>query len=301
MMPKQPIFRSVRGPRGPGLSGVLSLLLVALVLFSGCERGRGLEIRAEIDEPHFKRGLQMMRSGQNQVALEAFLKVIEKRGGDAPESHLEAGQIYLQHIKDPIAAIYHFRKHLELKPNGPQAQGVRQLIETAKKEYARTLPGNPLEHQVDRLDLLDTIERLKAENSRLQAALEAAGRAPVAGQNAMPAEAPRRAASQALPEDLPVQPLVAVESPAAQMPPSRPPSTPRSSAASVSAAPVQSPTPARPAPAGRTHVVQPGENLYQISVKLYGTGSRWPAILDANRDQLRSERDVKAGMVLRIP
>jgi len=66
----------------------------------------------------------MERSGQNQIALEAFLKVIEKRGDDAPESHLEAGLIYLNHIKDPIAAIYHFRKYIEIKPNSARGQQV---------------------------------------------------------------------------------------------------------------------------------------------------------------------------------
>jgi LysM repeat protein len=285
---------------------VFLLLAAASVFFSGCDAGRGLEAKAEVSEPHYVRGLQMVRSGQNQVALEAFLKVIEKRNGDAPESHLEAGRIYLNHIRDPIAAIYHFRRHLELKPNGPQAQGVRQLIETAKKEFARTLPGNPLGDQVDRVDLLETIETLKAQNARLLAALEAAGNPATAGQGypqtvaqGQPQSPPRRPAAQSLPEDLPVQPVVPVETAPAQMQPTRP--VPGRSA-NVTTAGVTSPQTGAPTPpAGRTYTVQAGDTLYKISVKAYGTGSRWPAILDANRDQLRSERDVKPGMTLRLP
>jgi hypothetical protein len=91
--------------------------------------------------------MQLLRSGRSQEALDAFLKVVAKRGGDAPESHLECGILYLQHIKDPVAAIYHFNKYLALRPNSPQAEHTRELIETAKKEFARTLPAEPFEGQ----------------------------------------------------------------------------------------------------------------------------------------------------------
>ena len=54
--------------------------------------------------------------------MTAFLKVIDKRGEDAPESHLEVGLLYLQHINDPLSAIYHFRKFLALRPNSQQGR-----------------------------------------------------------------------------------------------------------------------------------------------------------------------------------
>ena len=136
-------------------------MCVALFVVA-CDTNRGLQITAEVDEPHFRRGMQMARSGQNQVALEAFLKVIEKRRSDAPESHLEAGQIYLNHIEDPIAAIYHFRKYLEARPNSPQAAQVRQLIKTSMREFARMLPGEPYEASIDKIELLEKLEALKA-------------------------------------------------------------------------------------------------------------------------------------------
>ena len=99
--------------------------------------------------------------------MKAFLKVVDKRD-DAADSHLEAGRLSLTHIKDPIAAIYHFRKYLELKPDAPQSKLVRQLIETAKKDFARSLPGQPFEGEFERLDLLNLIEQLKKENLELK-------------------------------------------------------------------------------------------------------------------------------------
>ena len=148
-------------------------MLVAILLFASCQDRRGMQIASEVDEPHYRRGVQMLRSGQNQVALEAFLKVIEKRNGDAPESHLDVGKIYLDHIHDPIAAIYHFRKYLELRPNSPQSPVVRELIDTAKKEFARTLPGQPLDDHYERVDLLELVERLQNENESMKAELAA--------------------------------------------------------------------------------------------------------------------------------
>jgi lipopolysaccharide biosynthesis regulator YciM len=128
---------------------ILALLVVAgWVGMTGCQPNENLPFASEVDEPHYRRGMQLLRSGRSQEALEAFLKVVAKRGGDAPESHLECGILYLQHIKDPVAAIYHFNKYLALRPNSPQAARTRELIETAKKEFARTLPSEPFEGQV---------------------------------------------------------------------------------------------------------------------------------------------------------
>ena len=59
---------------------------------------------------------------------------------------------------------------------------------------------------------------------------------------------------------------------------------------------------AKPPPiAGRTHVVTQGETLYKIAQRYYGSGAKWPAILGANRDVLKNENAVRAGMTLKIP
>ena len=85
-----------------------------------------------------------------------------------PESHLEVGLLYQLEVKDPIAAIYHFRRFLELKPNSPQADLVRGRIDAATRNFARTLPAQPLENQLIRNDHLDVIETLQRENTRLK-------------------------------------------------------------------------------------------------------------------------------------
>src|SRR5882724_10357601 len=151
------------------------IALLALLVFAGCERREGLSFTAEIDEPSYRRGKELLRQGRNQEALNEFQKVIDGRGlNNAPESHLEVGLLYQHHIKDPLAAIFHYRKFRELKPNSPQSDLVRQRIDAATRDFARTLPAQPMGSQLDRLDMSDVVQQLRGENDRLKAELAAA-------------------------------------------------------------------------------------------------------------------------------
>ena len=151
----------------------IAFAAVAMLLAAGCDRGDTLSISSEADEPAFRDGRQLVKQGRSQEALAAFLKVIARRGESAPESHLEAGLLYLQEIKDPLAAIYHFRKYLELQPNSRQAPLVKQRIDVALREFAKTLPAQPLESVRDRDELIDQIGRVQRENEDLRAELAA--------------------------------------------------------------------------------------------------------------------------------
>ncbi len=269
------------------------LLLLLALLGAGCERSDRLSLGAETSNPQYRRGQQFLKQGRIQEALGAFLKVIDERGDDAPESHLEAGLIYQQHpFKDPISAIYHFNKYLEVLPNSRQADLVRQRIDAAKRDFARTLPGQPLESQTERFELMEKIDQLQQENQQLKdelvtlrqgggAALPS--RAPVSAVPAGAASAPvtLRIApfnpSPAGPAGVTVRPV----------PPARQPAAP--------------PAAAPPPGIGRKHVVAQGDTLYKIAQRYYGNGAKWPEILEANRDQLKNENAVRPGMELRIP
>ncbi|OIR09276.1 LysM domain/BON superfamily protein [mine drainage metagenome] len=63
------------------------------------------------------------------------------------------------------------------------------------------------------------------------------------------------------------------------------------------------PTPVQPAaaPAGRQHIVGPGDTLSKISQQYYGTPNQWRRIYEANRDILGSPNSLPMGASLRIP
>jgi tetratricopeptide (TPR) repeat protein len=270
------------------MPGVLLGLL--LLIAAGCDRTDRLSLGTETSEPYYRQGDQLKRQGRYQEALAAYLKVIEKRNEDAPESHMEAGLIYLQFLKDPIYAIYHFRKYLELEPNSRQAELVRLRIDAATRDFARSLPARPMENQTLRLDLMARIDELQKENASLRE--EIAGVHPgVLGSDGdsdvtlIPV--PESAASPGIT-------LGPSFAPAPGNTVSVKPAPPSGKAPAVSAA--------KPPPAGgRTHIVAQGETLYIIAQHYYGSGAKWPAILDANRDVLKNENAVHPGMTLKIP
>lgn len=59
--------------------------------------------------------------------------------------------------------------------------------------------------------------------------------------------------------------------------------------------------PAASTPMPRVHRIALGETLSGISLRYYGTASRWREIFAANQDVLRDERSLVAGRTLRIP
>lgn len=277
----------------------VALAGVALFCAAGCERGNDGTMPAEADEPNFRQGQQLVRQGRNQEALNAFLKVIAKRSDAAPESHLEAGLLYLQQVKDPVAAIYHFRKYLELQPNSRQAALVKQRIDAATREFARTLPAQPLESRADRMDELELIGRLQRENEQLRAELASLrANPPVLTQSRIALGTGTAVTPAPVARDVPssfYRPVEEDDSPVSLAPVDEP-------SAFVPAQPVQPARSAKqPTAGGRRHVVVKGDTLFSLAQKYYGNRSRWRDIYAANRNVLPNENALRLGMELTIP
>lgn len=272
--------------------------MVALWL-GGCAESERLTYASELDEPNYREGQSLLKAGRRQEALTAFLKVIDKRREDAPESHLEAGLLYAQHINDPLSAIYHFRKYLAIRPNSPQAPLVRQRIDAAIREFARTIPARPLEDQAQRVDLIATLDRLKQENESLKQQLAdvraARGNLPVSID-----AAPAPAASG--PAVAPAEPAGSVAFSLDPVPTVRTRPAPTRAPAPVVTPPRKTEPAPAPAPAvARTHTVRPGDTLSKLAQQYYNNRARWRDIYAANRGVMKNEGDLKVGMQLKIP
>lgn len=243
-----------------------------LILISGCDRASMGDSVPEADEKQYQRAQRLMREQRYQEALSAFLKVVDKRR-DAPESHLEIGRLCLQQMEDPVSSIYHFRKYLEYKPDTEQSPMVRQLIETAQKEFARSLPGHPFSDNMDRLDLLELLQQQREENAVLK-------REVATLKKRLQAEQPEGPSVQG----------VAYVSSVDYVPTSAQPS--RGAATKQASVNNNKRT---------TYTVQAGDTLTRISTNVYGSSGRWAEIFHANRDQLGSPHDLRPGQVLEVP
>ncbi len=251
----------------------LTALLCAAGL-SGCDETRITGPVAEAEDANYQDGKRLAGEGKDREALDAFTKVILSRR-EAPEAHLEAGTLCLTtQVKDPLQAIFHFRRYLSLHTGTVQTRTnvVQQRIRNAEKEFLKTLPFRPLEgSNADRVaELLDQVKLVRTENDELKRklgfALTAAARpSPVVATTSVPDA------------DEPVAPSPVNSSP--------------------------NPAPAvKPAVASRrTHTVAKGDTLVIISRKYYGTPNRWKDILNANSRVMKSERDLKIGRLLDIP
>lgn len=279
-------------------------LLVALLAGAGCGNRDGAQVAAETDDAYYVQGVQLKRQGRNPEALTSFLKVIDKRGErGAAESHFEAGQIYLHHIKEPAYAYYHFRKYLELQPNSPQAELVRGMVGAALREFAKTIPGRAPDDQSIRLKANEDVAKLQKEVEQLRAEL-----AVVRGGGAMPVgrpapmiTVPNQPSSKAAGittarvAETPITPAPLRPGPASAqgIVQSVPTTQPRANAAAQQRVPI---VPRTTIPSGRTHTVRPKETLYAIS-KQYNV--KLEDLVSANG--ISNPSNVPVGTVLKIP
>lgn len=293
-------------PKFPKFLTVLMLLAFALAGV-GCGPRESVALGAETDDSGYREGQQLVKQGRPSEALAAYLKVIARRGDSAPDSYLDAGLIYKQHLKDPVRAIYFFRKYLEQQPNSRQAPLVRQQIEDAKREFGRTLPNQPLDSREVRMDGFDQRDRLERENEQLKAELSVLRSGRTGAGLSMPA--PRAGVSDTRegrltptpttdgePSPITLAPMQREAEPVATV--QQQPQSPPTAGQGVRAKPT-----APSAAGGRRHTVAPKESYWAIAKKYYGTATsaRVQAIIQANRDVLPADNVLKPGMELKIP
>lgn len=254
------------------------MAVISAMLLLGCDQASPTVV-SEIDETNFQRGRELLSQGRKQEALAAFLRVLDKRD-EAPETHFEIGEIFLEEIKDPIQAIYHYTRFLEQAPGSDNADRVRQRIETGKKMFLQQLESPQIFSSNNRTDLLDLLDNFRDENKSLKRQVQALRQEKEALGNAL-------AAAQG--ETIAANPADANRGQPAADFWNAPQQNTSSSQATQS-----------PAEAG-VYEVKSGDTLSKISREVYGTSTRYMDIFNANRDLLRSPADLKPGQKLRIP
>src|SRR6478609_8319706 len=115
---------------------LLAILPLALVL-SGCFLPNEGPVDEEKD-PHFLAGKNHATSLDYDGAIVAFENALISNPKNAA-AHFELGLLCEEHKSDFAAAIYHYEKHLELRPQSRLADTIRQRIMNCKVEIGKTV------------------------------------------------------------------------------------------------------------------------------------------------------------------
>jgi tetratricopeptide (TPR) repeat protein len=260
-------------PRSISLHVGLLLPAAAALLLLGAACGREDATRRGDDARgrHMRIAAEAELRGDWDAAVDAYESALRRRPRMAA-AHRRLAPILGERRHDMPAALYHYRRYLELAPDAPDADAVREAAENCEQYIAAGTGGDTsglrwqLETQQER------IHALELELAQTRQALEAARRAAPAASSA------------------PALPLEGRLAPAA---PSRTSSKP----APQPAAKPASPSP-RPASGPVLYTVQSGDTLSKIA-KRHGTTS--DAIFQANRSSLSSPDAIRIGMTLSIP
>ena len=126
----------------------------------------------EKENPNYLRGQDLLKQGREEEAMEEFLQVLDEIT-EAPQTHLELGRLFLKvdDRKDPLQAIYHFRRFLYFRPDAREAKKVQGLIPEAEKQFLAALPGKPFADQLEAMQLRERNQALERQLVSLQARL----------------------------------------------------------------------------------------------------------------------------------
>ena len=239
------------------------LFITCSLLLTGCGQKSGATLdTADEKDSHVRKGLELVQQKNWDDAVKQFNTALLKKP-ELGRPDLELAMIYHQQKKNYVRAVYHYERYLEKRPQTEKRALIQEWIKQAKVSLAGEVGGTEG-------DVAEQLVRLTRENNMLRKQLEAAGggsAAAVSNVKTLLTEppAPRPVAAAAVTQ--------AVEQ--------------------VKAVPAVKPA--------RTYTVRPGDTLSRIAGSVYGDTAKWRKIYDANRDQMKSETDIKIGQTLTVP
>jgi len=297
------------------MSRSICLVLAASLALVGCNVPNKIETQYDDSRnPYYKQAQQDLDNNNPDAAIadyDAALAANSKLAG----AHYELGIIYSDKKADPIGAIFHFKRYLELAPTSDKAEQVKALIDKQGQTFAASLPNSPTQSA-------DDYAKLQSDNATLKKQLDDATRTITQLQGQLTHEGKHHAAATtAAVAPAPSTPVTAPAPAPAETPAATPAAAPAPAVAtgepSTNAAPSASPralpldatnaagTLVAPAATGesRTYKVVSGDSLWKIAHKMYpgDTKNGVEKIKEANKDTMPEGKPLKIGQELIIP
>src|SRR3989442_1231966 len=129
--------------RGFTLRPLTAFVVAAfLALGVGCERSGPISAAEAEHEVNYQRARKLYEQSDFQGAAEFYKRALSVNA-DFASAHLEWGLLCDDKLGDPITAIYHYRRFLDLRPDSEKRQLIEDFIERAKLSLAAKLPQSP--------------------------------------------------------------------------------------------------------------------------------------------------------------
>ena len=108
------------------------------VALAGCDKVSFDRSDKAFEQAEQKRGSQDYRS-----AVAWYEKSLnnDKKAADA---HFRMGMIYDANLDDPVGAVHHFKRYMEMQPNGQHAKEARANLDRIELKLATSLAGGTL-------------------------------------------------------------------------------------------------------------------------------------------------------------
>ncbi|MDF7799209.1 tetratricopeptide repeat protein [Pontiellaceae bacterium B1224] len=236
-------------------------LFAALIILTGCDKDTGSMEAREENDPNVLSGQQYVEQGNYEAAIEEFKRAIELEPLMA-RPHLDLALIYQNNFSNPIHAIYHYDRYLELRPDSEKAE----FINEQKLKVAQSLANTLINNSPEVKKVVQERNTLIQQNNDLKRQLAAS--------------------------------LKSKSTPAAPAP--GPSGQTVTTTVPKSAAPSAQPVPAAGQKHQIYHVVG-GDTLTKIAIKFYSDASKWDIIYEANKEMMRGPGDLKVGQTIVIP
>ncbi len=149
----------------------LPLCLLILFFLQSCAPDKGDDTK----HPFFTKAMtakknESFKDAEKYLNEYLLLKPLSMKG------HIELAYLYHENLDEPLKAIYHYRRYLEISPNSSDREAIESLINATKKDMAekegrkltkdQNTETNKLENEIQRLSSLNKI--LTKENEQLR-------------------------------------------------------------------------------------------------------------------------------------
>jgi len=134
-------------------------LLALAVACAGCTKRAQTADESETDHPVMKRAMEKLRAGDEAGAIAVYRLLVDKEPAMA-RAHLALALLLDKPGGDYVAAIYHYRRYLDLRPDTEKAEMIKGRIRAAQLSF--------IGQEVGASNLTDRIAGLERENAALK-------------------------------------------------------------------------------------------------------------------------------------